>query len=477
MTDPRPRAQPGSLPRDDAGTPGATEVIARFAVRARPGGPPATADAVATALVDTVGVTVAGTRTDAMTRLLGWLRADGPAPGRAPVWGTGLRLSPSQAALLNGTAAHALDWDDASPSMPMHPAAVLLPALLAQAAATPIDGPTLVRAFDIGSAVFRAVSQALPVGPHYDRGWHNTSTSGRLAATAALAHAAGLGEDQARHALGIAASTASGSLANFGTMTKPLHAGLAARDAVTAVGLAAAGFTANPAQLEAARGFFAMYGTPAPDYAAELPHLLAGWETAWVDDWTVKPYASCYATHRPIDAALALRPEAAGRIAAVEVVVRRGGLRPLIDHPPRTGLEAKFSLPFTVALALARGAVRLADFTDEALTWPDVRELMAKVSAREDDDANARPYALVRIRLHDGTLLERRVEASRGSPGDPLTPAEIDAKFTEAVAVAGWTEPAARTAAARLRALTTSPDVAAALNDVLDLPRPPEHAG
>jgi 2-methylcitrate dehydratase PrpD len=390
------------------------------------------------------------------------------AQGVAPVWGTSLRLSPSQAALVNGTAAHALDWDDASPSMAMHPGAVLLPALLAQAAVTPATGADLVHAYDIGSAVFRAVSEALPLTYHYGLGWHNTSTTGRLAATAAVCSLGRVSSEEAKHALGIAASLASGSLANFGTMTKPLHAGLAARDAVAAVGLARTGFTANAEQLEAGRGFFAMYGQSSPELLQRLGERLAHWESEWVHDWAVKPYPSCYATHRAIDAALALRAAGvrAADVAAVEIEVREGSRRPLIDHLPRTGLEAKFSIEFTVALALHAGSARLSDFTDERATDPAISALMAKTvvierGAAEGSGPGSEPYAVVRLGLADGTKHAQRIDISHGDSRNPLSDTEIEEKFREAVAGAGWSGDRARAASAIVRQAVRSVDVGA----------------
>ncbi|MEW2624106.1 MmgE/PrpD family protein [Streptomyces sp. NPDC048106] len=433
---------------------GATEVIARFAVAPRPTAP-ANAAAVGRVLQDTAGVAVAGTGTGTGRRLLAWLEGE-RAPGPATVWGTGLALAPSQAALANGTTAHALDWDDAVPSMAMHPGAVLLPALLAQAAAEPgpIPGGRLAAAYDVGSAVFRAVSEALPLTYHYGRGWHNTSTTGRLAATAALARLTGLDVTATRHALGIAASCACGSLANFGSMTKPLHAGLAARDAVTAIGLARRGFTANPEQLEAGRGFFAAYGETTPELLGALGERLAYWETAWVDDWALKRHPSCFATHRAVDAALVLHPRVTGTITRAEVSVPAGSTRPLIDHLPTTGLEGKFSLEYTVARALLDGHLDLADFTEEQVHEERVREVMAVLTVVErgqDEESGPGPHTTVTVELAGGERLVHGVDVTHGDARDPLTDEELDGKFASALAAAGWKPGEAAALGPRLR--------------------------
>ncbi|WP_353952561.1 MmgE/PrpD family protein [Knoellia sp. S7-12] len=450
---------------------GATYDIAAFAAGAvarRAGADQA--DAVLTALVDTVAVTVAGMSTPAVRILLEVLEAE-PAPGDCRLWGSALAVGPSAAALINGTAAHALDWDDASPTMPMHPAAVLLPALVAQAARTGATTDSFVSAYAVGSAVFRAVSEVLPLEVHYGRGWHNTSTTGRLAATAALAALTGLGLEETRHALGVAASMASGSLANFGTMTKPLHAGLAARDAVTAVALAQRGFTSRHTQLEATGGFFALFGDTDDVRLRELPERLRRWESTWRDDWVIKRYPSCYATHRAIDAVLDLRtsvhPEA---VSSVEVTVHAGGLRPLLAHLPSTGLEGKFSLPYTVARAVRSGHVRLTDFTDEAVLDPALRPLVEGVVVREGPDPDVQgstePFTVVTIHTNDDQVHTRRVDVSRGDARNPMSTTELMDKAVEAFEFVGWAPAPTHDLLAGLASLWAGGDLGG-LQDVL----------
>lgn len=402
---------------------------------------PATRAALRGLVVDTVGVAVAGLTTPAATLLRDWVEEQTPTGAAAPadtavVWGTTSRLGTADAALVNGTAAHALDWDDAAPSMAMHPAAVLLPTLFALAAHRPVTGAELDAAYSVGSAVFRAVSEILPHSVHYGRGWHNTSTTGRLAATAAACRLLDLDSNTTAHALGIAASQAAGSLANFGTMTKPMHAGLASRDAVMAVGLAARGFTANPAQLEARGGFLDLFGDHDPERTATLGERLEHWVTCWVDDYAIKAYPSCFATQRAIDAGISLREELGAdveRISRVEVTLEHGGTRPLRDTKPRNGLEAKFSLEYTLAVALLTGNVLLHDFTDEALQRPGVAELMARIELTERPPAEEPGHTIVRLHTEDGQLLVRDVHHARGEPCRPLSPAELAAKFHQCV--------------------------------------------
>jgi 2-methylcitrate dehydratase PrpD len=443
---------------------GATEVVARFAcTRPEPSGPHGS-DRLAAAtrsLVDTVGVALAGRSTPAVRAVRAWVGVE-PAAGASAVWGEPGGRGASQAALVNGTAGHALDFDDACPSMPLHPSTVLWPALLALSDAQ-TDPALLVEAVDVGNAVVRALGEALPMDVHYGRGWHSTATVGRLGAVAALARLRELTVPQTRHALGVAASMAGGSIANFGTGTKPLHAGLAARDAVVAVRMVENGLDAAADQLEHRLGFLALFGQPDPDTVGRLEGRLRHWERHWSEDWSLKRYPSCYGTHRAVDAVLDLRPEIAAPIAVVDVHVHPGSLRPLIDHLPTSGTEAKFSLPYTVARALLAGRLEVGDFADDALADPALGELMAQVRVTAADappgraDLSGTPYAHVRVRLADGTEHERLMLVTRGDARNPLTDDEIDRKFLGAVTATGGSEPDARALLERVRSALSGP--------------------
>lgn len=441
--------------------PGVTEIVARFACPvdgARDVVTDVDLAAATRSLVDTVGVALAARDDDAVRALARWVARE-PAGGGAVVWGESVRRAPSQAALLNGTAGHALDFDDACPSMPLHPSTVLWPALLAEVDA--LGGDRLVEAVAVGNAVMRALGEALPMDEHYGRGWHSTATLGRLAAVAALARLHGLDVEATRHALGLVASMAGGSIANFGTGTKPLHAGLAARDAVTAVGLVRCGLDANPSQLEHRLGFLAGFGSPADDVALTLGARLDHWRTAWVDDWSLKRYPSCYGTHRAVDAALVLRDELGApplaEISAIEVFAHPGSLRPLLDHLPTTGTQGKFSLPYTVVRALADGELPLGAFTDEAVADPALADLVASVKVHGaatppgHDDLAGTPYALLRVTLSDGCVAEHLVLVTRGDARNPLSDDEVDAKFLAALAGGGHGPDEAATVLAALR--------------------------
>jgi 2-methylcitrate dehydratase PrpD len=288
-----------------------------------------------------------------------------------------------------------------------------------------------------------AVAAGLPIRPHYARGWHSTATVGVLAATAGVCRLLGSSVEATRHALGIAASMASGSRQNFGTMTKPLHPGLAGWSAVMAGRLAEAGYTADPSQLEADLGFFALYGSE-PPLAAVHDRLARPWALL-EHGVSVKKYPCCYNTHRLADAALALSARLQGGTAdvdAIRVTVEPGGLQPLIRHRPVTGLEGKFSGEYVVAAGLLDGRLSLETFTDPAVLRPEAQALLRKVGLAEaevpplGDPAWKQAYAVVEVEDR-GEPLRERVDVPRGDARQPLTRAEIEAKFRDCVAHAG----------------------------------------
>lgn len=429
--------------------PGATEVLAEFAVS----GVLAAADrteAVTRALIDTVAVSLGASGEEGERILREWALRESPS-GPCTVWTSGETTTPSIAALVNGTAAHLLDYDDISPSMPLHPAAVLMPALVAVAEARGATTARFVQAYEVGSAVFRAVADVLPQHVHYARGWHSTSTVGRLAAVAALARLMASDVGVVRNALGIVASLAAGSRPNFGTMTKPFHAGAAARDAVMALELAEAGFTGNPDELDAPGGFLERYGdaevAPVGSAAQALGERLEYWADAWPGDAGLKRYPSCYGTHRSIDALLELRrtaPDAGQLPTSITATVHPRGTRALRPGLPATGTQGKFSLEYTLAVAWLRGDVTLDDFTDETFNDPQAQALLRTVTISESAVPPHGPaefstgYSVVELTFADGSTRAARTEVTHGTATDPLTDAELRGKFIDCCAAGGY---------------------------------------
>jgi 2-methylcitrate dehydratase PrpD len=416
-----------------------TQLVARFACEHDLSDAPAQVFRHATrAVLDTVGVAIAA-RLEPSFRILARTVGQGTCTGDATVLATRTRTQPAQAAFLNGTAGHALDFDDVADEIKGHPSVVLVPALMAVAEANGNSGRELLEAYVVGFEAACALARGLPVERHYARGWHATATIGVIAAACGAGRLLRLEEVGMRHALGIAASMASGSRQNFGSMTKPLHAGMAARDAVTAAQLAANGFTADADQLEGPLGYFALYGVePEPDAVA---YALAGPRVLVDHGLNAKKYACCYETHRTADAALALyeRGLRGGAVRSVAVSVQPGGMQAIIHHRPTTGLQGKFSAEYVVAACLLDGRLTLSSFTDEAVQRPEAQELLQRVVVQEAAEPPFGPisfehaYAAVEVTLADGSRVRERCDVPRGHAALPLSDAELDAKFRDCV--------------------------------------------
>ncbi|MGH2850216.1 MAG: MmgE/PrpD family protein [Solirubrobacteraceae bacterium] len=422
--------------------PPITESIARFVNEAELG---ASADALferaVEGFVDTVAVSIAARGEPAViaatTALERELRS-----GESTVLATGGRASEAYAALLNGVASHALDLDDVADAIYGHPSAALFPALLAVAESERASGRALLDAYAVGFQVLVAIAAGLPIRPHYSRGWHSTATVGVIGATAGLCRLLELPLLEVRHALGMAASMAAGSRQNFGTMTKPLHPGLAARSAITAARLAQSGFTADGSQLEGELGYFAMFGVD-----GDLERVLAALNTPWAlveQGLNVKKYPCCYNTHRTADAALALASRVdAGAVDSVRLTMEPGGLDPLIHHRPTTGLEGKFSGEYVVAAGLIDGRVGLDSFSDDAVRRPGVQELLRRVEVVESPDPpfgdESYEFAYATLEVHAGADVQReRVDVPKGDARAPLGRDEIDEKMRDCAAHGGF---------------------------------------
>jgi 2-methylcitrate dehydratase PrpD len=390
------------------------------------------------AALDTIGVMLAGTREPVVTTLHAVLAESAGAPVASQV-GTAFRTSPEDAALLNGASAHALDFDDVAVAANAHASAVVLPAVLAAAECTGASGRSGLTAFALGLETVARIGQAMG-GGHYAHGWHATSTVGVIGAAVGAGHLLSLDAACLQNAVGIAASSASGLRQNFGTMTKPLHAGHAARCGVFAARLAAHGLTAADDALEGSRGFFALFSFGEAQPGRALEALGAEWELA-ASGISTKRFACCFALHRAIDGALALREEHRvdpDDVERVDVSVPVGGLAPLLgDDSVVDGMTAKFSMGYAIAAALADGALTLETFDDSIAHRPDLRRLLERVHAREDPSipAGGNPFdggwVEVRIGLVDGRTPSTRVTAPSGSPAKPLSDEALEGKFRD----------------------------------------------
>ena len=423
--------------------------------------PDAARTAARAAVQDTIGVALAGAGEPAARIVQRVLSADG-GPGPSTVLGAG-SAGPSSAALANGTAAHALDFDDMCWVTLAHPSAPLVAASLAAGEAADASGRTLLDAYVVGFEVEAALGTVMNP-THYERGWHGTATLGTIGAAAAAARVLGLDAEATARSLSIAASEASGLKENFGTMVKPLQGGLAGRNGVLAALLARDAFTASPRAIDGPQGFLVAMQSAGRDLSAAIGELGRRWEIV-EGGITVKLYPSCAATHPTIDTLLDLRREAGIDPAAVEAV--EIGVDPvvptvLIYDRPATGLEGKFSLHYCAAAALAFGRVGIDTFEPGAMRDPSVARLVPRVTMRADDrlgrEVPPLTEARVTVRLEDGRTLERSVRGARGYPERPASPAELDGKFLSCARRIVSAEAAAG-ALDFLRTLETAPSV------------------
>ena len=414
-------------------------LIQRLAARVRGFGPgemagQATALSRA-AIIDTLGVTLAGSAEPCVTSLL---RTPGvaEAPGPCRLFGTDRKTSALDAAFVNGTASHALDYDDFSQAMGGHQSVPVVAPLFAVAEQRHLSGAALLCSYAVGVEVEIRLARAVNFH-HYDKGWHPTATLGVFGAAAGVGHLIGLDEARLAVALAIAASFASGVKANFGTMVKPLHVGQSCRNGLLAALLAEAGYDANLAALEHKQGFLNAFNGPG---RFDPERIFEG----WADPLEVtnpamglKQFPCCGSTHPAVSMMLALRAEegvAPDAVERIEIMPHRRRL-PHTDNPdPRTPLAAKFSVQYVVARALRDGAVRLGDFEDDAHLDPAVRALMAKTIVRPHpdmaDDAVAQFGVEVRVTLKGGRVVARRVDNLVGRGGDnPMSDEELWEKF------------------------------------------------
>jgi 2-methylcitrate dehydratase PrpD len=392
------------------------------------------------AVMDTIGVIIAGAPDKAAQSVRRAASAWGD--GNSTVIGQSKRLAAPWAALANGTAAHALDFDDSFPPVAGHSSAVMVPALLALGEARGASGHAILDAYIVGLEIQARVGQSVNF-EHYRRGWHSTSTVATIGTAAGCARLMGLDADGMRNAISIAVSTAAGSKRQFGSMVKPMHAGLAAKNAVMAAGLAAEGIEGNEEPLDGKWGFRELFaGEDSPGFEAALATL---GDPLAIDEFGLSPkiYPCCASTHRSLDAVLSMR--AANGLNAADVkeivtVVPPMNFDNLRFSDPQSEMERRFSMQYCLATAMTNGKVALGDFRPGGETPADVGQFMAKVDMRSHDGAvtRANPAAkeatLVEMHLTNGETLSASVENQKGDGTQPLSDADYADKFLDCAA-------------------------------------------
>jgi 2-methylcitrate dehydratase PrpD len=387
------------------------------------------------AMRDAIGCILAGSGEETPSAVLAAVRRWGGGP--AHVVGQGTALPSPWAALVNGAAAHVLDYDDTFGPLSGHATAVLVPALLALGEEVEATGPDLLDALVVGLEVMACVGRS--ANPrHYALGWHATSTVGAVGAAGACARMLKLDERRARDAISLGVSMAAGTRMQLGAMAKSVHAGLAAKAGILAATLAAEGVGGAAEALEGQWRFAEMFaGRAAPVGSMEPPAEGAplAIEQPGVD---FKAYPTCAATHLSLDALLALKQRedfAADDVEAIETELPMVLRRNLMHENPRTGMEARFSMHYCLATAL-QGGLGVSDFEGDAIQRPDIRARMPRVAMRglEEQDGQPPPPTSVTLRLRDGRVLTETRTERRGSAALRLTEAEQQAKFRDCAA-------------------------------------------
>lgn len=427
---------------------GLTKALAAFVAAPTFGGQETAAYAVAkTGFIDTIATMMAGHR-EPVVDIVRQFFADAPTPAQSPVPFLGTMHPAAQAAFINAVAGHALDYDDVAISG--HPSTVLVPAILAEAYRLNCSGLEAVRAYVVGYEVWAELVSREPEQYHL-KGWHPTGVFGAVGAAAAVAYLHKLSEDDTRQALAISASLASGLVANFGTMTKPFHAGRAAAHGIEAVKLSMLGLTSAPDVFEHPAGYlFALslsgradLNRPAETLGKTLRILDSG--------LSIKRYPVCYSSHRTIDGVLDiverenLKPV---DIAAVHVTMGPAQASMLRNKHPMTGLEAKFSAQFAVASAIVARQVGLTQLTDAFATRADVSGLYGKVTVTTIDTVcPLEPAFAFTDRVVIETTTGQKFDSGEirfplGNAKNPIDAVGLQAKFMDCIATGKAQNPA-----------------------------------
>lgn len=389
------------------------------------------ADAVAWArvgILDTIGVTIAGAA-DPSARIV--VRALGSTTGPAHVFGGSERVGMLDAALINGTASHALDFDDCNNTLGGHPSAPVLPALFALADETGASGRDLVAAYVTGFETECKISMGVNFY-QYTRGWHPTSTIGVFGTAAACARLLKLSDEQTATALSIAASLAAGVKSNFGTMTKPLHVGHCARSGLFAALLARDGFTASTVAFEHKQGYFEVFNG-AGNYDATK--ILPAWGSPWdivEPGIAIKQYPCCGSTHPAIDAMLMLVREhnlKPDQVARIDSWTHKRRLEHTNRPDPQSTFDAKFSVQYALSRALVNRKVALPHFEGETYKDPAVRAVLPRIHAAPyttaQFPADNHFGAEVHVTLTDGRVLAQKVDQPFGRTSKNALPPEL----------------------------------------------------
>jgi 2-methylcitrate dehydratase PrpD len=420
-------------------------------------------------ILDGAGLALVGSVAKSGAIVRQYVESLGSSRGTSSVIGSTMKAAPRFAAFANGVGIHADDYDDTQLAVApdrvygllTHPTAPCLSAALAVAEAKGMSGRDLTLAYHVGVEVECKIAEA--INPrHYQEGFHSTGTCGPFAAAAAASKLYGVDVPVCARALSIAASQSAGLRENFGTMTKPFHAGHAAESGIVAADLARLGWTASDRILEAPNGFFRAAGGGFDPNAIQLGKP---W-TFLSPGVSIKPFPSGSLTHPGMTVMLRLIHEhkiAADQVERVDVGTNRNMPTALIHHQPADSLQAKFSMEFCMAALLLYGRAGLNEFTDEVVRRPEVQNMIRRVRFGVDAEAEKAGYnkmtTIVGVHMKDGRVHSGRADFAKGSPADPMTFDEVAAKFHDCARFARWSAEKADSIVASVRKLEDLDDV------------------
>ena len=390
------------------------------------------------AILDTFGVTLAGWNEPAVEIAKKVYASQNVQGGDSTLWGDSVKVDCDKAAIINGTASHVLDYDDASAGVVIHPSAPILSAVIPLAEKIGATGKDVITAYAIGTEVMVRVGQVMGIR-HYGLGWHATDTLGTIGSSAACAYLLHLNKEQCENAIAIAASMAGGLRKNFGSMTKSLHVGLSASHGIQAAELAKCGFTGN-SEIFGEHGFFKAFsgGAEQKEFEQAINTIRFGEPYDLLAGLSVKKFPCCFGTHRFIQGALDLREEHQLNLEDIQEIVLRAqsrSLLPLIHSRPVTGLQGKFSAEYTVLAAINDGYVRLSSFEDEQVRRIKIQESLPMVKLLElqetnpDKQTNKLLPIEIQIKTKSGKTFDKKVFHAPGSQEDPLNEKEYREKW------------------------------------------------
>ena len=463
--------QPGN---DFPKTPGLTAYVARFvAATTYEQIPDEVIELGKKSILDGLGLALAGSRAETGSISRKYVQQIGVCNGKATIVGSAQKTSPRFAALVNGISIHADDFDDTQLAaakdrvygLLVHPTVSVLPAIFALAEQHAVSGKEWMLAYHVGAEVECKIAEAI-APRHYQDGFHTTGTCGPFGSAAACAKLLRFDLPKTLNAFGLAASQSGGLRENFGTMSKPFQAGHAAESGVISAELAALGWTAAEQILEADRGFFHAAGG-SYDPSAIMNRLGKPWTFA-SPGVSLKPYPSGSLTH-PAMTELArlidVHKIQATQVEKVDVGANHNMTTTLLHHQPKTGLEAKFSMEFCLAILLLEHKAGLGQFSDNVVRRPDVQEMIHRINFYVDPEADSAGYdkmtSILKIHLTDGKTITGRADFGKGSPANPMSFDETAAKFRGCAEFAEWPKTKTEQIITFTKALETTSDMSA----------------